>query len=103
MHYNKEFKKPNEWLDALGFEYIDKGKELIIRCPFSDCDKHKRPSHLYMNGRSGAYYCHKCGERGGSILRFIYSTGKSGEAFSYKIKDTVRFIDSMNRRRRHDC
>ncbi len=47
-------------------EFREHGNELIIRCPFNECDvdSHGNEAHCYINKHTGVYLCHKCGEKG---------------------------------------
>jgi DNA primase len=50
-----------EYLQAKGFEYrLQSGQAVLKTCPF--CGDQK--SHFYMDQNEGAFYCHKCQERG---------------------------------------
>jgi twinkle protein len=50
-----------EYLQAKGFEYrLQSGQAVLKTCPF--CGDQK--SHFYMDQDEGAFYCHKCQERG---------------------------------------
>ena len=48
----------------LGLKFVRRGPgdERIFRCPFG-CDGDSRPNegHFYVNARTTACYCHKCG------------------------------------------
>lgn len=75
MHYNKGLRDIRGCLADLSISYIDKGKELIMRCPYG-CDENKRPGHFYMNSDSGVFICFKCGKTG-NFFRFLADTGNS--------------------------
>lgn len=95
MHYNKDFKTPSEWLDILGFDYLKKGKELLLKCPYG-CDTEGKSRHFYMSSDTGCYYCHKCGHKG-NLLTFFADTGKSQEVFQDYIKQGVHVYESCHR------
>ncbi len=52
----------SDYLHSKGLSIQDKGKELITRCIFNDCDKdsHGTEAHLYINAQTGQYQCKKC-------------------------------------------
>lgn len=65
MYYNKINISPAECLRQWGIEYKHSGKELLLKCVFSDCDVYKQTSrHLYMNDNTGVFCCFKCGAKG---------------------------------------
>jgi ribosomal protein L37AE/L43A len=57
MSYQGE--DPVALLEEQGWRFKRAGREVVTTCPF--CDK---PEHLYMNGETGAWKCHRCGEAG---------------------------------------
>lgn len=53
-----------EYIQSKGLEYrIDSGETILKTCPF--CGDQK--NHFYMNQDKGAFFCHKCQERGNLI------------------------------------
>lgn len=53
-----------EYLQAKGIEYrLQSGQAVLKTCPF--CGDQK--SHFCMDQDEGAFYCHKCQERGNLI------------------------------------
>ncbi len=52
----------SDYLHSKGLSIQDKGKELITRCIFNECDKdsHGTEAHLYINAQTGQYQCKKC-------------------------------------------
>lgn len=68
MNYTKINKSPVEYLREWGIDFKHSGKELTLKCIFSDCDAYKQNSrHLYMNENTGLYKCFKCGAKGNLI------------------------------------
>ncbi len=57
---------PESLLTRNNIQYRERNGELIIACPFSDCDADSRPgeAHCYINADTGLFDCKKCGERG---------------------------------------
>ncbi len=57
-----------ELLTNNNIDFREHGDELITHCIFNDCDADSRgkEAHLYINANTGQYFCHKCGEKGGS-------------------------------------
>jgi 5S rRNA maturation endonuclease (ribonuclease M5) len=58
-----------EYLNQKGIEFREHGNELIIACPFNNCDADSRPNeaHCYITADTGLYDCKKCGEQGNLI------------------------------------
>ena len=53
-----------EYIQSKGLEYrIQSGQAILKTCPF--CGDQK--SHFYMDQDEGAFYCHKCQERGNLV------------------------------------
>ena len=53
-----------EYLQSKGLEYrIQSGQAVLKTCPF--CGDQK--SHFYVDPDEGAFYCHKCQERGNLV------------------------------------
>jgi hypothetical protein len=55
-----------ELLRTNNLDYREHGEELIMSCPFNDCDadSHGNEAHFYINKSTGLYDCKKCGEKG---------------------------------------
>jgi len=53
----------------------ERNGEIIIRCPFNDCDADSkgREAHCYVHSQTGQYECKKCGEKGNliTLARFL--------------------------------
>jgi hypothetical protein len=93
MYYNKINKSPLEYLKEWNLEFKHSGKELALKCIFSDCDIFKQHSrHLYMNEVSGLYHCFKCGAKG-NLITMARHLGK--QLYS-KPKSAVRGIRSKS-------
>ncbi|MEI8269983.1 MAG: toprim domain-containing protein [bacterium] len=58
-----------DYLSERGILYWTKGKEIITKCFFSDCDSNSREDegHLYFSIDTGQYQCKKCGAKGNII------------------------------------
>jgi len=58
-----------EYLVRKGIAFRESGKELIVRCLFSNCDKNSQgtEAHLYFNKETGQYDCKKCGATGNIV------------------------------------
>ena len=58
-----------EYLAQKGLEFREHGNELIIACPFNNCDTDSRPNeaHCYVTADTGLYDCKKCGEQGNLV------------------------------------
>jgi len=52
-----------EYIQNKSIEYRLQSDQIVFNCPF--CGDTKK--HLYMNKTDGAYFCHKCGEKGNLI------------------------------------
>lgn len=68
MYYNKLDISPVQCLRDWNLDFKHSGKELVIKCIFSDCDSYKQNArHLYMSEETGVYCCFKCGAKGNLI------------------------------------
>ena len=58
-----------EYLTERGIPFQEKGKEIITKCLFNNCDKDSlgTEAHLYFNAETSQYDCKKCGEKGNLI------------------------------------
>ncbi len=71
-----------EYLQVKGFEYrMQSGQAVLKTCPF--CGDQK--SHFYMDQDEGAFYCHKCNERGNLItLKKHYGDNEERKAMNHR-------------------
>jgi archaellum biogenesis ATPase FlaH len=53
------YERPLDFITDQGWKHRTKGSEIIATCPL--CEKEE---HLYMNGETGQWKCHHCGEKG---------------------------------------
>ena len=58
-----------EYLTRKNISFRESGKELIIHCVFSECDKDSKgtEAHLYFDAETGQYNCKKCGATGNIV------------------------------------
>jgi len=58
-----------DYLSEKGIAFLDRGKELVVKCIFSNCDQnsHGSEAHLYFSTETGLYDCKKCGAKGNII------------------------------------
>jgi hypothetical protein len=71
---------PKELLDSHSIVYVDKGKELVLKCLFSNCDRLPSSRHLYINSDTGQFFCHKCQMKGNlnTLARYLGSNLSAG-------------------------
>ena len=95
-----------EYLQAKGFEYrMQSGQAVLKTCPFCG----DQNNHFYMDQDKGAFYCHKCNERGNLItLQKHYGDYRERKTMNKpftKSQETVReaFPDKTARRDNQGC
>ena len=89
FHYNKMIKKPFELLSDWQIDFIDRGKEYVMKCIFSECDTQSfKAGHLFMNADTGQYFCHKCGAKG-NLVTMAKFLGKDVKRL-YRDKELVK-------------
>ncbi len=64
-----------EYLIQKGLKFREHGRELIAKCPFTDCDKDSKgtEAHWYISADTSQYDCKKCGTQGNlkTLMKFF--------------------------------
>jgi len=65
IDFNQKLVIIQDYLNQKGIPFKVHGHEIILNCPFSNCDLNsKGPGHCYIQSETGVYYCQKCSEKG---------------------------------------
>lgn len=73
-----------EYLTSKGIKFADRGKELVFKCPFADCDvKTTHAGHLYLKAETGVYNCKKC-EADGNLVTLARHFGDDPVKLGFK-------------------
>lgn len=74
-----------DFLNSHGFKYRDSGNEVEVGCLNKECPNQGQPQ-LYINKKTGAFFCHRCGIKGASLKQLQFKLGmiKASEPVSSK-------------------
>ncbi|MBI4128116.1 MAG: toprim domain-containing protein [Parcubacteria group bacterium] len=72
----------HEYLTQKGIPFHERGKELLVKCLFGDCDKDSRANeyHLYVSQDDGLYHCKKC-DASGNLITLMKHLGDDPGSF----------------------
>lgn len=76
-----------EYLQSKGLPYTMQAGQAVLNCPF--CGKEK---HFYLNPKEGAFFCHKCNERGNlvTLMKHFGDSGNGHENTRQRPQGTVQ-------------
>ena len=80
--------KPKEYLDKKKISYTEKNGELILKCPYNECDDDSRAgeAHCYMEAETGVHHCKKCDSKGNLLTLAKYFGDNLKNKFDKKEK-----------------